>query len=479
LPGLSFNYSNIQGGTTYYWKVVAKNIAGEITASNSPRHFTTLNVPTAPSDITSMSITETSLQITWTDNATNELGYRIYRSLLFGGPYSQVDGDLPPNTTTFNDTGLAVNSKYYYRIIPFNNVGEGSYAQIALTTLAVVPSTPSVTVLNHNSLTVVVNPSVNPSATQFAIMGSVNDTNFYVQQNGSLQSEIFWQTYTEWGGAVGINVIDLQSCQVYSFRVKARNGEDIETQFSDTSMAQLSCNVMTYQASIGWNLLSVPIGGTDTRKSTLFPTSTSDAFAYVGAYTARVTLSSGCGYWLKFNTPDAVNLVGDLVSVDTIDLNPGWNLIGSVSSPVSVSSIVSEPAGIIVSGYYRYEGVYMLSDSIHPMRGYWVKAQSEGKLILNAASNFSKIVPLVPFEKQFEISSSFTFEDQGGHKQTLYLTDNEQIDLTKSELPSVPPVGSFDVRFTTNRYVGYRSLTKDTQEFPIILQNDRSPIKFS
>lgn len=470
---LSFNYSNIQGGTTYYWKVVAKNIAGEITASNSPRHFTTLNVPTAPSDITSVSITETSLQITWTDNATNELGYRIYRSLSLGGPYSQVDGDLPPNTTTFNDTGLAVNSKYYYRVIPFNNVGEGSYAQIALNTLAVIPGKSNITVLNHNSLTVVVNPSVNPSSTQFAIMGSVNDTDFYVQQNGSLQSDIFWQTYTEWGGAVGINVINLQSCQVYSFRVKARNGEDIETQFSDTSMAQLSCNVMTYQASIGWNLLSVPIGGTDTRKSTLFPTSTSDAFAYVGAYTAQDTLSSGCGYWLKFNSLDAVNLIGDLVSVDTIDLNPGWNLIGSVSSPVRVSSIVSEPAGIITSGYYRYEGVYMLSDSIHPMRGYWVKANSTGKIILSSSTIIPKEANDSAVENVLIGSHTFVFEDLNGNQQNLYLVS----DLVKESeralfvLPPTPPNDGFDVRFKSQGWVEYVDQKSSEQQFHILIQS--------
>ena len=76
----SYAYSGLSMGITYYWKVVAKNVAGSVTASNAPRSFTAVNVPQAPSGPVSNNITTNSLDLSWTDNATDETGYRIYRS---------------------------------------------------------------------------------------------------------------------------------------------------------------------------------------------------------------------------------------------------------------------------------------------------------------------------------------------------------------------------------------------------------------
>jgi len=63
--------------------------------------------------------------LNWTDNAGNEDGYRVYRSLLSEGPFDNIAPDLATNTTTFNDTGLNVNERYYYKVTPFNADGEG------------------------------------------------------------------------------------------------------------------------------------------------------------------------------------------------------------------------------------------------------------------------------------------------------------------------------------------------------------------
>jgi len=475
---LSYSYENIQGGITYYWKVAAKNVAGEVTASNSPRHFTTLSVPTAPSNVLFSNVAATSLQLSWIDNASNEIGYRVYRADSLSGIFIKINGDLPPNTTTFIDTGLSVNHKYYYRIVPFNASGEGNYAQITLSTLANIPGKPELIYLNGQSVKVTINQGDNPQNTEYAIIGNANGTDLFVQQDGTLQSNIFWQTYTGWGGASGIVVKKLTPCEVYSFSLKARNQDNIETGTSDTSMVELVCNSLNFQMLAGWNLISIPFLIEDARKSTLFPNSVSNAFAFEGSYVQSETLKYGKGYWLKFSDAENINLTGAPTFNDTFILNPGWNLIGSVSIPISVNSITSIPADNISSSYYHYNGVYQISDSLYPMYGYWVKAKDAGKIVLTSASIVPKNTYNSSISNKPNDLGSFIFEDIDGHRQALYLIEKMSNEISQFNLPPLPPDNSFDVRFESQSLAEIINPNNFEQRFHIIIQS-QSPVVVS
>jgi hypothetical protein len=134
----------------------------------------------------------------------------------------------------------------------------------------------------------------------------------------------------------------------------------------------------------GWNIVSLPVTKADRRKTVVFPTSTSNAFAYTPVgYVARDTLDYGVGYWLKFPSTGAVSVTGDSMAVDTIEVVQGWNIIGSISSAVPVGNIIQIPTGIVVSPYFAYSSTgYSPATSIDPMRGYWVKSAQSGKLVL-------------------------------------------------------------------------------------------------
>jgi len=67
---------------------------------------------------------------------------------------------------------------------------------------------------------------------------------------------------------------------------------------------------------------------------------------------------------------------------------------------VSVETIESNPGGIITSRFFGFAGSYQFSDTIEPGKGYWVKVNQPGKLILSStpsldliASNRIRIVP--------------------------------------------------------------------------------------
>jgi hypothetical protein len=182
------------------------------------------------------------------------------------------------------------------------------------------------------------------------------------------------------------SVAGLSNNTTFYWRVKASNMVG-SSQFSAAWSATTTTQVTRlYALTGGWNLVSVPLGMIDYRKTTLFPIAISSAFAYVPpiGYTTRDTLANTTGYWLKFSAPDSVVESGLILASDTIGVSPGWNLIGSVSSPVHIGSILESPSGIIQSSYFGYDGGYSVADTLQPAKGYWVKSGAAGYLVLTS-----------------------------------------------------------------------------------------------
>src|SRR6266850_104631 len=82
----------------------------------------------------------------------------------------------------------------------------------------------------------------------------------------------------------------------------------------------------------------------------------------------------------------AANMSGSLRAIcASIDVVAGWNMIGSISSPVSVSAITSVPGGVVTSPFFGYNGVYQIASTIDPGQGYWVRVHQAGRLYLGSA----------------------------------------------------------------------------------------------
>ncbi|MBI5216604.1 MAG: T9SS type A sorting domain-containing protein [Ignavibacteriae bacterium] len=147
-----------------------------------------------------------------------------------------------------------------------------------------------------------------------------------------------------------------------------------------------------------WNMVSVPIGSSDFRKTTIYPTAISNAFAYQRGYETRDTLKNGEGYWVKFAEPQGVTYSGTENQTGRFDVNAGWNMIGSISSSVSVSTISSEPAGIVTSQFFGYNAGYFSSATIEPGKACWVKVNQSGTLILSSSATMSAVnkITIVP-----------------------------------------------------------------------------------
>ncbi|MDH3267280.1 MAG: hypothetical protein OEM46_00355 [Ignavibacteria bacterium] len=145
----------------------------------------------------------------------------------------------------------------------------------------------------------------------------------------------------------------------------------------------------TTQSSVsinnGWNILSVPLVASDMNGTTIFPTSISPFYAYNSGYNQVTTLENGIGYWAEFNSDQTVTITGNYVPVTEISVNQGWNLIGPFAYNVVVSGITTVPPNIASSLFYGYEGGYIIPTTLLPGKGYWIKANQNGVIQLNAS----------------------------------------------------------------------------------------------
>ncbi len=147
-----------------------------------------------------------------------------------------------------------------------------------------------------------------------------------------------------------------------------------------------------YSMDNKWNMVSLPLAMDNYTKSTLYPTAVSDAFSYANGYHTMTTLSNRQGYWLKFNGAQPVSMTGFLRDCDTIEVSQGWNMVGSISSPVEVSNIVSLTPGLVLSSFFEYANGYSAITTIQPAKGYWVRANVNGRFILSSVvSNQSAV----------------------------------------------------------------------------------------
>lgn len=88
--------------------------------------------PSAPTELVANAVSSAQINLTWTDNATNETGYRIERSL--DGTSWSTRATLGSNTTIFNDTGLTGATTYWYRVYAYNSTGNSANSNVVSAT---------------------------------------------------------------------------------------------------------------------------------------------------------------------------------------------------------------------------------------------------------------------------------------------------------------------------------------------------------
>jgi hypothetical protein len=150
-----------------------------------------------------------------------------------------------------------------------------------------------------------------------------------------------------------------------------------------------------------WNLISIPAQTSSSLLSEVLPAASTSAFMYSPGIGYRIqdTLITGYGFWVKFDSSQTQQFKALPIHTDTVNLVKGWNLVGSISDTISQNSITTLNYQLTLSNFYSYSGSYSIDTLIVPGKGYWVKANENGQIVLssvpqgNRARTRVRIVP--------------------------------------------------------------------------------------
>jgi hypothetical protein len=141
--------TGLSANTLYYFRVYAKNLGGSTVSTSVNARTLELGtaVPTAPSAFTVAATAGTygSMDLAWTDNTQVEQGYKFrYSSTAATGPWIETV-TLPPDTTSYQHTGLTPGTTYYYELWAFNTNGESTRVtgNAALAAAPAIPGAPT------------------------------------------------------------------------------------------------------------------------------------------------------------------------------------------------------------------------------------------------------------------------------------------------------------------------------------------------
>jgi hypothetical protein len=230
----SYSSSGLSAGATYYYKIKAE---GTSDAYDSPfttaiSATTTGAAPNAPSNLAATVVSSSRIDLSWTDNSTNETSFELQRAtdsaftqnvLWIGG----IQG------SSYSNTGLAASTTYYYRVRAKGTSQDSAYSSAAsgTTSSSSVPAAPS-----SLAATVVSNSRINLSWTD----NSSNETGFELKR---ATDSAFTQNVVWIGGISGTTYgnTGLSPSTTYYYKVRAE-GTAGKSAYSNTVSATTTGN---------------------------------------------------------------------------------------------------------------------------------------------------------------------------------------------------------------------------------------------
>jgi hypothetical protein len=138
--------------TEYCYKVRAfRTIGNRITYSDfsNTACVSTFGPPPGASNVNATPLSSWDVAVAWTDNATDESGFRVERSL--GSGAWNVIATLGPNATR-SDFTVASEQEACFRVVAFNQHGDGAASNTDCTTPPAAPSGLTATVVDNQTV---------------------------------------------------------------------------------------------------------------------------------------------------------------------------------------------------------------------------------------------------------------------------------------------------------------------------------------
>lgn len=90
--------------------------------------------PSAPTSLSAVQASRTSVALTWSDTSNNEDGFRVERS-VDGGAFTEI-ATLGAGSQSYTVNGVKRNKTYIFRVVAYNAAGPSGYSNTASVTIA-------------------------------------------------------------------------------------------------------------------------------------------------------------------------------------------------------------------------------------------------------------------------------------------------------------------------------------------------------
>jgi FtsP/CotA-like multicopper oxidase with cupredoxin domain len=205
---VSYADPTVVAGNSYTYQVAAVNTSGTSPFSNQASATVPTLPPLDPTGLTAVYAAGPSVDLAWTDNASDEDGYVVERS-TDGISFGSV-ATLPANSQTYADTTVAFDQGYTYRVYAFNIAGNSGFAVSAA--VSTPPVAPTGLTTTYQTGPQVLLTWVDQSSTETA----------YVIES-SLNGGTFSTLVTLGAGVTSYTDASVVSDGVYTYRVSASN----------------------------------------------------------------------------------------------------------------------------------------------------------------------------------------------------------------------------------------------------------------
>jgi hypothetical protein len=122
--------------TKYYYRIKAYNAIGDSAYTKVIKVTTAGQLPAAPTNLATGTVTEKSVVLTWTDNATNETGFKIQRSTNAAFTKGVTTTTVKKPNLTTRTMSIGRNKTYYCRVAAYNKSGNSEWSNVVTMTTA-------------------------------------------------------------------------------------------------------------------------------------------------------------------------------------------------------------------------------------------------------------------------------------------------------------------------------------------------------
>jgi subtilisin family serine protease len=204
--------------------------------------------PAAPSNLTATAVSSSRIDLSWSDNSTNESGFKIERCP--NSPCSDVFIEIATvgaGVTGYSNTGLQPSTTHTYRVRAHNTGGDSNYSNEDFATTQ--NETPPAAPVNLTA-TAVSSSRIDLSWSD----NSANESGFKIERcTNSPCGDVFIEIATVGAGVTGYSNTGLQPSTTYTYRVRAHNtGGDSD--YSNTAFATTQAAASMTLSAVGYKV---------------------------------------------------------------------------------------------------------------------------------------------------------------------------------------------------------------------------------